>query len=118
MIRLSALWRIALVMAGTTATLQSLGAQQIRPVAVVQRSASAVGDGASGVPNVSLPPGSRSRHVVIGFAAGAVGGGIFGLTVDLRDKSGDGFIPAVWIGLGAILGGLIGTLVGLVWPTG
>ena len=105
-------------MALVTAPLHSLGAQQIRPAAVAHRSNATVSDTARPLPpNVALPPGSRSDHVVIGAVGGAVLGGLFGFIADQRDKSGEGFIAPVVIGAGAIAGALVGTVVGLLWPT-
>ena len=105
-------------MALATAPLHGLGAQQIRPAAVVHRSDSPVSDTVrQETHNVALPPGSRSDHVAIGAVGGAVLGGLYGFILDQRDKSGEGFIPPVVIGAGAIAGALVGTVVGLLWPT-
>ena len=118
MTRLSAYRCTTLVMALATAPLHGLGAQQIRPAAVANRSDSTVSDTARQVtPNVAFPPGSRSRHVVNGAIGGAVLGGLYGFIADQRDKSGDGFFPPIVIGAGAIAGALVGTVVGLLWPT-
>ena len=118
MTRLSTHWCTTLVIALATAPLHGLGAQQIRTAAVAHRSASAVSDTARQVnPNVAFPPGSRSRHVVNGAVGGAVLGGLYGFIEDRRDKSGEGFIAPVMIGAGAIAGALVGTVVGLLWPT-
>lgn len=118
MTRLLTYWCTTLVMVLVTAPLHGLGAQEIRPAAVANRSDSTVSDTARQVtPNVALPPGSRSRHVVNGAVGGAFLGGLYGFIVDQRDKSGEGFIAPVMIGAGAIAGVLIGTVVGLLWPT-
>lgn len=111
-------WCTTLAIALAIAPLHAPGAQQIRPAAVAHPSDSTVSDTARQVtPNVAFPPGSRSLHVVNGAFGGAVLGGLYGFIEDRRDKSGEGFIAPVMIGAGAIAGVLVGTLVGLLWPT-
>ena len=118
MTRLSTCWCTTLVMALVTAPLHGPGAQQIRPAAVANRSDSTVSDTTrQATPNVAFPPESRSGHVVNGAIGGAVLGGLFGFIAYQRDKSGDGFFPSLVIGAGAIAGALVGTVVGLLWPT-
>jgi len=67
---------------------------------------------------------SRGRRTAIGASVGAVtGGGILAVTAAKRvhrgnviDHSEDGLVYFTYIGGGAVVGILVGTLAGLAWP--
>ncbi|MGJ5817981.1 hypothetical protein [Paludibaculum fermentans] len=62
-------------------------------------------------------PGRRGRNTLIGLGIGAAGGLAIGAGIDARSNSGGWFQNA---GKGVIgpLGAILGTVVGVAWPTG
>src|SRR5689334_20577219 len=129
---LTKLWRASLVLCCILGLAERSSAQRVAPSRFAIRSIGAgqnavsgrASDGRAHIDSTLIVPvtllrsaeGDRVAHAGYGALVGALIGGTLGFLVDREDHTGEGLIAPVMIAGGAVLGAVVGSLVGLVLP--